>query len=388
MNSHDDMIKVIVDDSDYVAYFKDDELIIDGEERRYSLPILESFIEFLELDLVEYDEDFVLPEHPYFEIFKPKFIEENEETRLLYIDHISFLQIKFLGLFHFCFDQGFYYDELSELSAEERLHIYTKSTGNTDIPQYITQLKLLDGDVSQSFVQKKKATSLEMAFGIPSGYVEHIKNNGAKMITQYHLKSIFDVVSLVFYELLEQNIKVKKCKNCGLYFTVKTKHNSDYCDRVPDGRTQSCQKLAALATFKEKNQNNRAYLVFTKYYKRYYERSKVGTIKQDVFDKWNRNATVMRDECSDGKCDIEVFEQWCFDSFPNRDKKSKFNIGETVTFEFEDKAKTGVVQKVYRNTNLIYPDYYAYDVYVEIEHALYTEVLEGMMNFMEVENET
>ncbi len=143
------------------------------------------------------------------------------------------------------------------------------------------------------------------------------------MSSQYLLKSTTDALTLEFYEMVNRNLKLKKCKNCGRYFEVKTKRNPDYCDFAIDGGTQTCQQIIATRNFKAKHKDNAAYKIFNLYYKRYHERKKVGTIKVAIFDKWNRQAGVMRDECIDGKRDLAEFEEWCYDSFPNRARKPR-----------------------------------------------------------------
>lgn len=122
--------------------------------------------------------------------------------------------------------------------------------------------------------------------------------------------------------MLEFSIAVKQCKNCGKYFVVKGKYDNDYCARIPNGGTQTCQKIGAMANFKDKVSDNKPYQLFQKYYKRYHARMKVGTIKQHDFKSWNLKACTMRDECIDGKCDYDAFKAWLEGSFPNRGRKS------------------------------------------------------------------
>ena len=331
MNSHEQQQLVVFDGHDAIAFIDDDCIIIEGENYPYKVPIVDGLIAFLNLNLDEmdevcWDEDFVeFPDHPYIEMFSPDFSAESEadfeNVQEQCKAHFVYLKNLFFRLVTFCFDQNFYFEELGALTAYQRLYVYAKIP-NGNVPQEITQLYLFDEAALEGFEETKKATPLEEAFNIPAGYVAHIKHTDAKMFTQYRLTSTYDALSLEFYQMLERNVKIKRCKNCDRYFLVKSKRNADYCDRLVAGTTQTCQQLAAVIKFAEKNKENRPYQIFTKYYKRYHERKKVGTIKADVFDKWNRQACTMRDECIDGKGDLKAFEQWCYDSFPNRPRKA------------------------------------------------------------------
>ena len=327
MNSHE-----------YTAYIKDNHLVIDADGCKNRIPIIEGFLDFISLDLTDltdlaeeenseyiYDQIFAsLERHPFLELFPPDFKEHSHEELTAYIDHIRFLSLKFEAMYSFCFSQSFFYEELGELTAHQRLHIYSATQGG-DIPQELVQIHLLDGDIMEGFSAPEKAnlSAFEQMFQLPAGFVSYIKSNDAKMVTQYRLASTVDALSLAFYWMIDQNLKIKKCKNCDRYFLVRSKRNSDYCDQVQEGQTQSCQQLAALSAFKAKNKDNVPYQIFNKYYKRYHERQKVGTIKRDIFNKWNRQACVMRDECIDGKRDVTEFKQWCFESFPNRKGKEE-----------------------------------------------------------------
>lgn len=332
MNSHEDKELVVFNGHDNIVFIDNDCVIIQGERYQYKVPIIDGLVAFLHLDLDEmdeysWDEDFAkLPDHPYIEMFPPDYSAETdadfEKAQKQCIEHYDFLQKLFFRLITFCFDQSFFPNELSELTAYQRLYVYAKIP-NGNVPQEITQLYLFDEAVMDDFHESKEATPLEAAFGIPAGYVEHIKTTDAKMFQQYRLTSTFDALSLEFYQMLERNVKLKRCKNCDKYFLVKSKRNSDYCDRVFGEGTQTCQQLAAVKKFAEKNKESDAYKVFNKYYKRYHERKNVGTIKAEAFDRWNKEACTKRNDCIDGKGDVKAFEEWCYISFPNRPRKEK-----------------------------------------------------------------
>ena len=99
---------------------------------------------------------------------------------------------------------------------------------------------------------------------------------------------------------------------------MKGNYDTNYCDRVVEGGTQTCQQLAAQENYKARNADNKAIPIYSKYYKRYAARMKVKQIKEEDFNAWRYQAIRKRDECSDGKITPEEFTEWMEASFPNR----------------------------------------------------------------------
>ena len=103
---------------------------------------------------------------------------------------------------------------------------------------------------------------------------------------------------------------------------MKGNYDTNYCDRVAEGQTRSCQDLAAQDNYKAKAAENPALPVYSKYYKRYAARVRSRQIKEDDFRKWKYKALEKRDECSDGKITVEEYIAWMESCFPNRTPKT------------------------------------------------------------------
>jgi len=110
--------------------------------------------------------------------------------------------------------------------------------------------------------------------------------------------------------MLELDLRIKKCKNCGRYFILKGNYQTEYCDRIPDGETQTCQNIGATTKYAQKVKDNPALALFNRAYKRYYARMKVGSVKPDAFKKWQYEAVVMREKCLNGEITAAEFEAW------------------------------------------------------------------------------
>ncbi len=62
---------------------------------------------------------------------------------------------------------------------------------------------------------------------------------------QYRFGAIAEILELEFTKMLEEDIRFRKCRRCGKYFIMKGNYDTNYCDRVAEGATRSCQELAA-----------------------------------------------------------------------------------------------------------------------------------------------
>lgn len=260
--------------------------------------------------------------HPYIECFAPIFLDEEQKGLDYFFAKLYLMKIQFGMIIRQCFDLNYYPEQLAELTATERFYLYAADKDSV-VPAPLKQVFLFDSEILEGYKPAKGTVhnKYEMFTEIKPGLVEHVKRSNATLSVGYECSTIYDALNLEFYKMLEMNISVKQCKNCGKYFIVKGKYDNDYCTRRPNGGTQTCQKIAAMASFKDKVSENAPYQIFQKYYKRYHARMKAGTIKEQEFKTWNLKACTMRDECMDGKCDVEKFTVWLEESFPNRGRK-------------------------------------------------------------------
>ena len=275
----------------------------------------------------------------YTAIFPPVFLMLTKKAKNKYFDYLKTLQEEFLLMIEFCYDENHFPEALGILYPSERYERYCVYHGR---PYTTKRTELFTCDA-------RRFTGIEMPFGMPfeemakrvkmilednkhlqpfadkyaDGNLEAVLAITApKFINvQYACKSIFEMLNLEFTKMLENNISFKKCGRCGKYFIMKGNYNTEFCDRVQDGETNTCQNLAAQENYKNKIKDNAAWNAYNKYYKRYFARTKVGTIKPPVFKKWNYEAIYKRDDCSDGKLPLDEFVSWMEEAFPNRKRK-------------------------------------------------------------------
>ena len=271
----------------------------------------------------------------YSSIFPPEFEEISETSLKYYIFYLNELKREMRNRIKFVFDDEFYPNELSGLRAHERFALYARKYG---IPRTFTRKETfwitsrmdmtalecsrLPMDVIlkklRSNVPSEVQSPLEKEMDLDPGRIGVYHCVPLFMSVAYNCCTIHDMLELEFTKMLEFDIKLHRCKHCGRYFIVKGNYNAEYCDRVRDFNKLTCQQIAAREKYNKKLQDDKAVAVFRKYYKRYYARKQVGTIKPDKFRLWNYQACEKRDMCQRGEITLEEFEEWMEGSFKNR----------------------------------------------------------------------
>lgn len=271
-------------------------------------------------------------------IFKMEYHKGYSTMRAYYL-YLKNLQKEFLDLIEFCFDDEYYPEILGKMKPYERFYIYrslndipcifdrtetfkttTFYTHNDNIPVWLTDKGYLKRN-SRKIKTTPGIKELAEKFNITPEKLKEELVTPIYLDTYYHFSTVAQILELEFTKMLEMDISFRKCKWCGKYFIVKGNHGTKYCDRVPEGKTQSCQKLAALDEYKKKNANNEAKKVYDKYYKRYHARIATRQIKEPEFNQWRYKAITMRDDCNDGKISLQEYIDWNEAYFPNRAKK-------------------------------------------------------------------
>ena len=270
-------------------------------------------------------------------IFPPKLINQNNRAFERYSNYILNLQEEILSLIEFCYDEKYYPTLLQNLTASERFNIYTRvsdthllfnrtevyQTGSLITASAVPIVKLSNRSVSEHLagINDESATEFAQKYGLDTDFAKMMVALPTYNSVYYKCSTIFDMLMLEFTKMLEYDVRFRKCKNCGKYFIMKGNYQTDFCDRIPEGQTKSCQTLGAVKNYKDKVKTSGAWSLYNKYYKRYFARMKANNIDVDVFKKWQYAATAMRDDCVDGKVSESEFEVFLHGSFVNRKLK-------------------------------------------------------------------
>lgn len=114
---------------------------------------------------------------------------------------------------------------------------------------------------------------------------------------------IFELVNM-----LKKHCKISICQNCGKMFPLSGDYNAKYCERTTNNLT--CKVIANRKATQAKTREVPAIKLYMKYYKRYKGRVRISKITTTLFDAWNKQAKIKRDECVDGLISITDFQQW------------------------------------------------------------------------------
>ena len=253
--------------------------------------------------IYEYENPYIsnlslLIQHPYLALFNG-LDSDYSLTKEIY-PHI--LQRYYRDAYIFCFDVD-YCPALNSLSAMERLYLFNSLYPENHI-NYMDisveyrlnalQNHLMDapkypGMNSDSFLDWFSKTS------VTNDSIIQIKNMQIQQLQLYPTYKLDNVIGIEFHKMIEHNLKIKKCRNCGQYFILKGDYVTDCCDRIPNGEKFTCKKIVAMKTRKKKVQNNPVLREFEKAYKRMYARLTNHKISNEDFRLWMDEASVNRD---------------------------------------------------------------------------------------------
>ena len=248
--------------------------------------------------------------------YEANFEREIEES-YNYID----LQNKHLNAMEFCMDVEYKKDLLGDLSTIERFFIYNSSFRDGDYFSAAYENKYISAPVI------KQGVPIEFDFEvlhepysndwenplprpITREVIDYVKSMKLSFKELYNPSSVRESAYLEFMKMVEANIKVKKCGNCGRYFIVKGSYDAKYCERVPDGETRTCQTIAATNNYKAKVEADPILKEYNRAYKRVFARQKNKKMSQKDFMLWADEAKKMRRKAQDQEISLQEFKQW------------------------------------------------------------------------------
>ncbi|MCR4607382.1 MAG: DUF6076 domain-containing protein [Oscillospiraceae bacterium] len=265
-------------------------------------------------------------------------IRDEPKLRIRYRQELLNLQEKYKDLMEFCYDEDFYPEVLGRMMPHERYYLYRHIHHLPTTVERTEQVRFARNYMGHkkempygmeheelqarfdSMTSEVNETEKEFAekFGIEPMRVHVFSNIPSFISIQYLFSTVEQILELEFTKMLEQNVRFRKCKRCGKYFIMKGNYDTNYCDRVDEGGTQTCQQIAAQENYKARIADNKAIPIYNKYYKRYAARVNVNQIKEKDFKAWRYQAITKRNECTDGKITPEELTEWMEASFPNR----------------------------------------------------------------------
>ena len=259
--------------------------------------------------------------HPYIDYSYIGTIDGIDPAIVIYeLANFNKLQNDYLEAVRFCCDVD-YRDELSSLSTLERYFIYELSSRSpfnfqqksvsmtyvvipdeSEIPKDKTSLYYEVIDEVGNFDIEPKPITKET--------IEYTKALPVKGYFAYHASTIPEYAYLELMLMVESNVKIRKCKNCGRYFILKGNYGAMYCDRIPEGKSQNCQSIGAVNEYKRKVNQDPLLKEYSKAYKRLYARTKNGKMSMADFQEWSALAHQKRNNYLDRTLSEDEFSSW------------------------------------------------------------------------------
>lgn len=181
--------------------------------------------------------------------------------------------------------------ELS-ISYEMDFNWYSSNWRSSLSPQHDASklVSILDKDLTEL-----DAELISVLHSEPT-YIEHV--------------SVPNFQSFLFYEfnkIIQLDIPIKQCENCGFYFVPKGRPDSLYCDNIYSDSGKTCREIGAANVYKEKINENDVHRIFSRYYKKMYARQTNKKISKEDFLNWSNAAREERDKAVRNNLSAKAF---------------------------------------------------------------------------------
>lgn len=123
-------------------------------------------------------------------------------------------------------------------------------------------------------------------------------------------KDIYDIIDYFVRECVKREQPIRICKNCGRYFVVSGRINTEYCDRPIDDKGRTCKDMGAINVWTEKRKDDEVFKVYRREYKKRFGWIKAGKIEQDAFYAWSEKAREKKAKCDASEISLQEFSEW------------------------------------------------------------------------------
>ncbi len=117
-----------------------------------------------------------------------------------------------------------------------------------------------------------------------------------ELVEKIYFDRLSDFIYVELMKGLQRGFVPKRCPNCGRWFLQRPGLTYSYCDGpAPDVEGKTCRDIGSVASFKDKVRNHDVWKVHQRAYKKYFARTKKGTMSKVDFEAWERESEVLRD---------------------------------------------------------------------------------------------
>lgn len=118
-----------------------------------------------------------------------------------------------------------------------------------------------------------------------------------ELVEKMYFDHLADFIYVEFMKGLQKGFVPKRCANCGRWFLQEPGLTYNYCKQVAPGETElTCRDIGSRASFRDKVKNNEVWQIHQRAYKKYFARTKKGTMTKTEFESWAREAEELREQ--------------------------------------------------------------------------------------------
>ena len=121
---------------------------------------------------------------------------------------------------------------------------------------------------------------------------------------------MFELINFHVCECVRQNIKMRRCKNCGKYFALTGHAGTDYCDRPFGPNGKPCRMVGASKVWAERKKSDDVFSAYRREYKKRFAHIAVGKCTKEQFLQWAAEARKEKLKCSAGIITMETYLDW------------------------------------------------------------------------------
>lgn len=119
-----------------------------------------------------------------------------------------------------------------------------------------------------------------------------------ELVEKLYFDRLEDFVYVELMRGLQRGFVPKRCANCGRWFLQTPGASYNYCDQpAPNSEEgKTCREVGSTKSFRAKVLNNEVWGVHQRAYKKYFARTKKGTMSKQDFLEWEAESERLRDE--------------------------------------------------------------------------------------------
>lgn len=118
-----------------------------------------------------------------------------------------------------------------------------------------------------------------------------------ELVEKMYFDRLSDFVYVELMKGLQKGFTPKRCQNCGRWFLQTPGATYAYCARpIENELDMTCRDIGAKVSFSDKVKNNEIWKIHQRAYKKYFARTRKGTMTKAEFEQWAREAERLRDE--------------------------------------------------------------------------------------------